>query len=97
MRSGGAHSLRSNMTNRFPSKLESIDEVAPPIMIVADEMKSFKKFGALNRGSMLPSIPFGKVGKINNSKAMSSRLHQTSHKTMVALGIITKAGKRRVL
>ena len=66
-------------------------------MIVADEMKSLKKFGNANRGSMLPSIPFGKVGKINSSKAMTSRLYQTSHKTMIALGIITKTGKRVVL
>ena len=60
-------------------------------------MKTFKKFGHSNRGSMLPSIPFGKVSKMNNSKAMSSRLYQTSQSTMVALGIVNKAGKRRVL
>jgi len=60
-------------------------------------MKTFTKFGNTNRGSMLPSIPFGKTSKMNNAKAMTSRLYQTSSATMVALGIVNKAGKRRVL
>ena len=46
---------------------------------------------------MLPTIPFGKVGKINNSKAVTSRLFQASHQTMVSLGIVNKAGKKRIL
>ena len=45
---------------------------------------------------MLPSIPFGKVGKLNSSKAVSSRLFQPSEHTMHALGIINKAGRKRV-
>jgi hypothetical protein len=45
---------------------------------------------------MLPSIPFGNVGRLNNSKAVSSRLNQPSQDTMHALGIISKAGKKKV-
>ena len=67
---------------RLPSKLESIDEenqrAGSQILLVADEQKTFKKFGSANRGSMLPSIPFGRVSKINNSKAVTSRLFQAS-------------------
>ena len=59
-------------------------------------MKTFKKFGNLNRGSMLPSIPFGRVKKLNTSKAMTSRLYQPTQETMLALGIINKAGRKRV-
>lgn len=63
---------------------------------MADDQKTFRKFGNTNRGSMLPSIPFGNVSKLNQSKAMTSRLFRPTNDTMHALGIINKAGKKRV-
>ena len=45
---------------------------------------------------MLPTIPFGKTSKLNSSKAISSRLFNVTQDTMHALGIINKAGRKRV-
>ena len=45
---------------------------------------------------MLPTIPFGRTGRLNNSKASNSRLFNVTQDTMSALGIINKAGRKRV-
>lgn len=90
------------MNNKMlvPSRLESIDEekqrTSSQILLIADESRTIKKYGNANRGSMLPSIPFGNVGKINNSKAVSSKLYKASNNTMQILGILNKAGIRIV-
>lgn len=84
---------------RLPSQLESIDEEArsnSQILLMAEDQKTFVKYGNANRGSMLPSIPFGNTAKINNSKAVSSRLYPVNQDTLQALGIINKAGRKRV-
>ena len=85
---------------RLPSQLESIDEEngrsASQILLIADDQKTFQKFGSTNRGSMLPTIPFGKTSNLNSSKAATSRLYSVTQQTMHALGIINKAGKKRV-
>ena len=44
---------------------------------------------------MLPNIPFGKVSKINNSKAVTSRLYKTPNDTKVVLGM-KKASKNKL-
>ena len=84
---------------RLPSQLESIDEEnrsASQILLVADDQKTFQKFGNANRGSMLPTIPFGRTGRMNNSKATNSKLYSVTQDTMSALGIINKAGRKRI-
>ena len=66
---------------RLPSQLESIDEEnrsASQILLVADDQKTFQKFGNTNRGSMLPTIPFGRTGRMNNSKATNSKLYSVT-------------------
>ena len=66
---------------RLASQLESIDEEnrsASQILLVADDEKTYRKFGNTNRGSMLPTIPFGRTGRLNNSKATNSRLYNVT-------------------
>ena len=86
---------------RLPSTLESIDEEnqnrsTSQILLVADEQKTFRKFGNTNRGSMLPQIPFGNLSKLNNSKAAQSKLYNVTSDTMQVLGIVNKAGRKKV-
>ena len=45
---------------------------------------------------MLPTIPFGRTGRLNNSKASNSKLYSVTQDTMNALGIINKAGRKRI-
>ncbi len=45
---------------------------------------------------MLPHIPFGNTAKLNTSKAITSRLYSVNQDTLQALGIINKAGRKRV-
>lgn len=48
---------------------------------------------------MLPLLTMGKTSKINQSKAVTSRNYYTGvaqKETLLALGIVSKAGRKRV-
>ena len=65
--------------------------------MIAEDQKTYIKYGQTNRGSMLPSLPYsGNIAKMNNSKALTSRLYPVNQDTLHALGIINKAGRKRV-